>query len=57
MSKLAEKTHVDTPPQPHRRRRLFRAPNDTPAGALTYVALIITIALAVFPLYWMLVIG
>jgi len=57
MSKLAEKTHVDTPPQTHRRRRLFRAPNDTPAGALTYVALIITIALAVFPLYWMLVIG
>lgn len=40
-----------------RGRRLFRAPNDTPAGVLTYVALITTILISAFPLYWMLVIG
>jgi len=56
MSAVAQKTHAPET-APRRRRRIFRAPNDTPAGPLTYVALISTIVIGVFPLYWMLVIG
>jgi len=40
-----------------RKKRQFRSPGDTPAGALSYVALVVTILLSIFPLYWMLVVG
>ncbi|HEX8510932.1 MAG TPA: carbohydrate ABC transporter permease [Propionibacteriaceae bacterium] len=39
------------------RRRPFRASSETPAGPFTYIILVITLLLAIFPLYWMLVVG
>jgi cellobiose transport system permease protein len=34
-----------------------RAPQDTPAGPLTYVVLLVIIAVSAFPLYWTFVVG
>jgi cellobiose transport system permease protein len=39
------------------RRNWGGSPGDTPAGPLTYVALVVTILLSAFPLYWMFVVG
>ena len=39
------------------KRRPFRASSETPAGPFTYLILGITLLLAIFPLYWMLVVG
>jgi cellobiose transport system permease protein len=36
-----------------RARRPDRAPSDRPAGPLTYVLLVITLAISAFPVYWM----
>ncbi|TDC43351.1 carbohydrate ABC transporter permease [Micromonospora sp. KC213] len=48
------------PAAPVRRNRpalMGRAPQDTPAGAGTYLLLAVTMLFAVFPLYWMFVIA
>jgi cellobiose transport system permease protein len=37
--------------------RTGRAPQDTPAGPLTYVLLLVIIAISAFPLYWTFVVG
>jgi cellobiose transport system permease protein len=34
-----------------------RSPQDTPAGPLTYVALLVIIAISAFPLYWTFIVG
>ena len=45
-------------PAPRKRRRRWGgSPSDTPAGALTYIALTVTLLLSAFPLYWMFVVG
>jgi cellobiose transport system permease protein len=46
-----------SPEATRRRRRWGGSPSDTPAGPLTYLALVVTIALSAFPLYWMFVVG
>jgi cellobiose transport system permease protein len=56
MTRVAEAVRT-VPSKPPRKKRLFRAPGDTPAGPLSYVALVTTIVLSIFPLYWMLVVG
>lgn len=49
------------PPPGGRTRRLGpirgRAPQDTPAGGLTYLALVVTLLVSAFPLYWAFVVG
>jgi len=40
-----------------KRRSWGGSPTDTPAGPLTYVALVVTLLLSAFPLYWMFVVG
>jgi cellobiose transport system permease protein len=40
-----------------RRRRLLRAPSDTPAGRLTYVLLVVGVILSAFPVYWTFVVA
>lgn len=38
-------------------KRMGRAPSDTPAGPLTYIALVVTFLISAFPLYWAFVLG
>lgn len=45
------------PPRQNKARRLSRAPQDTPAGFWAYALIIVSVLLAVFPLYWMFVIA
>ncbi len=40
-----------------RKRRPGRPPSDKPAGVLTYVALVISVLLFAFPLYWMFIVA
>lgn len=49
-------THQDAPSR-RKRRSWGGSPSQTPAGPLTYVALVITLLLSAFPLYWMFVVG
>jgi cellobiose transport system permease protein len=50
---------VERPPSRPTKRRTIRgrSPQSTPAGPLTYVALLVVIALSAFPLYWTFVVG
>lgn len=45
------------PVKANKLRKLGRAPQDTPAGFLVYVFILIAVLLAAFPLYWMFVIA
>jgi cellobiose transport system permease protein len=50
--------HRADPGEPRPRRRSWgSSPGDTPAGALTYIALVVTLLVSAFPLYWMFVVG
>ncbi|MDQ1287142.1 MAG: cellobiose transport system permease protein [Actinomycetota bacterium] len=51
------KTDVGGQAAPSRRRRWGGSPSEQPAGVLTYIALVVTILLSAFPLYWMFIVG
>lgn len=58
MSTPARVVNAPQPPRQGRRRPVVqRAPHDTPSGPLTYVALVLTMLLSAFPLYWAFVVG
>ncbi|HEX2704922.1 MAG TPA: carbohydrate ABC transporter permease, partial [Candidatus Lustribacter sp.] len=58
MSTPARVVNAPQAPRQGRRRPVVqRAPHDTPSGPLTYVALVLTMLLSAFPLYWAFVVG
>ena len=56
-SRRASRQAAGQPPARAKRRAWGGSPSDTPAGPLTYVALVVTLLLSAFPLYWMFVVG
>lgn len=57
MTTLTAGTEPTQKPDRRRAHRLGRAPSDTPAGAMTYIALVLTVLLSAFPVYWMFVVA
>jgi cellobiose transport system permease protein len=53
----APRTDAGGQAAPSRRRRWGGSPSERPAGVLTYIALVVTLLISAFPLYWMFIVG